>query len=80
MRGFKQAASADLLARGHALIQNLRNGFSTLTTDVAQSMRLATAWEQLIQIIQPCTPIVPPYVSQLPRICYHCPYSCNKTG
>ncbi len=30
MRGFKQAASADLLARGHALVQNLRNGFSAL--------------------------------------------------
>ncbi len=29
MRGFKQPASADILARGHALIQNLRNGFST---------------------------------------------------
>ena len=30
MRGFKQAPSADILARGHALIQNLRNGCSKL--------------------------------------------------
>jgi hypothetical protein len=33
------------------VIQNLRNGCSTLTTDVAQSMRLATAWEQVIPMI-----------------------------
>jgi hypothetical protein len=31
MRGFKHAASADILARGHGCIQNLRNDFSTLT-------------------------------------------------
>jgi IS6 family transposase len=31
MRGFKQCASADILTRGHALVQNLRNGFSSLT-------------------------------------------------
>jgi len=47
MRGFKQASSADIIARGHALIQNLRNGFSTLTMAVAPNMRLASAWSEL---------------------------------
>lgn len=51
MRGFKQAASADLLARGHACIQNLRNGFSTLTAMVPRALRLMTAWSQLTQAI-----------------------------
>ena len=51
MRGFKQAASADLLARGHAFIQNLRNGSSTLTAVVPRPLRLMTAWSQLIQAI-----------------------------
>lgn len=51
MRGFKQAASADILARGHALIQNLRNGLSTLTATVPRQLRLMTAWSQLIQAI-----------------------------
>ncbi len=51
MRGFKQAASADLLARGHAFIQNLRNGYSTLTAAVPRPLRLMTAWSQLIQAI-----------------------------
>ncbi len=48
MRGFKQAISADILARGHAFIQNLRNGFSTLTATVPRQLRLMTAWSQLI--------------------------------
>ena len=51
MRGFKQLDSADILTRGHALIQNLRNGFSLLTTDVARSLRLATASPQLARAI-----------------------------
>ena len=51
MRGFKQAASADTLARGHALMQNLRNGFSTLTAGITRTVRLATAWSQLAQVI-----------------------------
>jgi len=51
MRGFKQSASADLLARGHALIQNLRNGFSTLTAAITQQLRLTTAWAQLTTAI-----------------------------
>ncbi len=51
MRGFRNASSADVLARGHALVQNLRNGFSTLSTVVGRTLRLATAWAQLIQAI-----------------------------
>ncbi len=51
MRGFKRASSADCLARGHALIRNLRNGFSTLSAAVGQNLRLATAWSQLAQMI-----------------------------
>ncbi len=51
MRGFKRDASADTLARGHALIRNLRGGFSSLTATVAPTLRLATAWPQLAQAI-----------------------------
>ena len=47
MRGFKQAASANIIARGHALIRNLRNGFSALTVQVPLNLRLAVAWPQL---------------------------------
>ncbi len=51
MRGFKQLVSADILTRGHALVQNLRNGFSWLTADVPRPLRLATAWPQLARAI-----------------------------
>ncbi len=51
MRGFKQAAEAAILARGHAFIHNLRNGFSTLTATVPRQLRLMTAWSQLTQAI-----------------------------
>jgi transposase-like protein len=51
MRGFKRGASADTLARGHALIRNLRTGFSCLTTAVPPNLRLATAWPQLTRAI-----------------------------
>ncbi len=47
MRGFKNGASADILARGHALICNLRNGFSKLTAAVPRCLRLAIVWPQL---------------------------------
>ncbi len=46
-----EAASADIVARGHALIRNLRNGFSVLTAGVPHVLRLATAWPQLAQAI-----------------------------
>jgi IS6 family transposase len=51
MRGFKRGASADTLARGHALIRKLRTGFSSLTTTVPPNLRLATAWPQLTRAI-----------------------------
>ena len=51
MRGFKQAASADVIVRGHALIRNLRNAFSTLTLHVPINLRLPVAWSQLAQAI-----------------------------
>ena len=51
MRGFKQSASADLLARGYALIQNLRKGFSTLAAAVTPQLCLVTAWAQLTTAI-----------------------------
>ena len=51
MRGFKSASSADRLARGHGLMQNLRNGFSTLTQAIPRQLRLATAWPQLAAAI-----------------------------
>jgi putative transposase len=51
MRGFKQSTSVDILARGHALIQNLRNGFSTRTVALPRALRLMTAWSILTQAI-----------------------------
>jgi transposase-like protein len=51
MRGFKQAVSADITARGHAFVQNLRNDFSLLTATVPRPLRLMTAWSQLTQAI-----------------------------
>ena len=47
MRGFKDPRSADVVVRGHALVQNLRNGFSTLTAPVEHRLRLLSAWSQL---------------------------------
>ena len=51
MRGFKHPASADTVVRGHALVQNLRNGFSTLTALVERRLRLLVAWPQLERLI-----------------------------
>ncbi len=51
MRGFKRLASADTLTRGHALVQNLRHGFSRLTATIARKLRLATAWPVLAEAI-----------------------------
>jgi transposase, IS6 family len=48
MRGFKDPASAEVVVRGHhALVQNLRNGFSRLTAPVEHRLRLLSAWSQL---------------------------------
>ena len=51
MRGFKRPACADTVVRGHALVQNLRNGFSTLTASVERRLRLLAAWRQLARLI-----------------------------
>jgi transposase-like protein len=51
MRGFKYPASADTVVRGHALVQNLRNGFSTLTAAVPRPLRLLTGWPYLAGLI-----------------------------
>jgi transposase-like protein len=51
MRGFKQGRAADTLARGHALIQTVRNGFSKRTATVAREVRRMTAWPVLAQAI-----------------------------
>jgi transposase-like protein len=51
MRGFKRLHSADTVTRGHALVQNLRNGFSSLTAHVPRPLRLATAWPELLRVI-----------------------------
>jgi hypothetical protein len=49
--GFKSATSADLIARGHAFIQNLRAGLSTLTAMTPRELRLMTAWSEMIRAI-----------------------------
>ncbi len=51
MRGFKQPTSADIVSRGHGLVQNLREGFSTLTEGIPPQLRLAVAWPQLSRMI-----------------------------
>lgn len=47
MRKFKSVGSARNFSRGHALIRNLRRGFSSLTTKVPAHVRLPTAWSAL---------------------------------
>lgn len=51
MQGFKRGAAADTLARGHALIRNLRGDCLRLTEDVAPNRRLATPWPLLTRAI-----------------------------
>jgi transposase, IS6 family len=43
MRHFKRLARANTFCRGHALIRNLRQGFSDLTAGISPQLRLATA-------------------------------------
>jgi transposase-like protein len=47
MRHFKQLSRADTFCRGHALIRNLRQGFSDLTAGISPRLQLATAWTVL---------------------------------
>jgi hypothetical protein len=81
MRGFKRGTSADTLARGHALICNLRGGFSPLTATVVPNLRLATAWPQLMQAIQRRwrPPAATPHCSGA-RAGSACPLSRNRTS
>ncbi len=51
MRGFKSLVSADLVTRGHALIQNIHKDFSVLTAAVPKQLRLATAWPHLAAVL-----------------------------
>ncbi|MDP9412383.1 MAG: transposase [Actinomycetota bacterium] len=51
MRSFKHPASADNVVRGHALVQNLRNGFSALTATVERRLRQLAAWPPLTRLI-----------------------------
>jgi hypothetical protein len=51
MRGFELCASADTFTRGHALVQNLRHGCSSLIDRMPRPLRLATAWPQLARSI-----------------------------
>ncbi len=51
-------ASCDIIARGHALIRNSRNGVFTLTTAVPLNLRLAVAWPQPAGAISPCAALV----------------------
>ena len=51
MRGFKQLAAANVFARGHATVQNLRHAFSPLTVHVPRLLRLAAAWPVLAHAI-----------------------------
>ena len=46
-----QADSARVFVPGHALIQNLRNGFFTLTERLPRAMRLLTVWPVLAHAI-----------------------------
>ena len=51
MRGFKRLHAADTVTRGHALVQTLRNGFSSLSAGVPRQLRLAAAWPELLRAI-----------------------------
>jgi transposase, IS6 family len=51
MRRFQRLARANTFCRGHALLRNLRQGFSDLTAAVSPRLRLATAWAVLTVII-----------------------------
>ncbi len=47
MRWFKTVGGAGNFCHGHTLIRNLRQGFSSLTSQVSARLRLATAWSAL---------------------------------
>jgi hypothetical protein len=47
MRGLKRHRSAQTLAAGHALVQNLRRGHYDIATDVPDRHRLRIAFDDL---------------------------------
>jgi IS6 family transposase len=49
MRGLTRFRSADVIARGHAFVQNLRRGHYELATDASPPLRLAAAFTELAQ-------------------------------
>ncbi len=51
MRRFKTMASASNFCRGHTLIRNLGNGFSSHTAKVAPRLRLARAWSAFAALL-----------------------------
>ena len=51
VRGLKRPRSAQILATGHAFVQNLRRGHYELATDAAARHRLRGAFDQLVMAI-----------------------------
>ena len=51
MRGFKRLHAADMVTCDHSLVQNLRDGFTSLTAGVPRQRRLAAAWPELLRAI-----------------------------
>jgi hypothetical protein len=47
MRGLKRFRSADVLAAGHAFVQNLRSGHYEIVTDQPARDRLCGAFDEL---------------------------------
>jgi hypothetical protein len=47
MRGLTRFRSAEVIATGHAFVQNLRRGHYELATDASPPLRLATAFTEL---------------------------------
>jgi hypothetical protein len=47
MRGLTRCRSAEVLAAGHAFVQNLRRGHYELATDASAQFRLRTALTEL---------------------------------
>ncbi len=51
MRGLKTNHTANVVIRGHAFIQNLRRGHYEVGTDHDPSLRVATAFDELLLAI-----------------------------
>ena len=51
MRGLKRLRSASVIARGHAVVQNLRRGHYELAADAPAQLRLAVAFTELALVV-----------------------------